>query len=67
MPIAGGISDKDEAATPDIQELVVQVKAQVAGKTNATYETFEAICYRTQVVAGRNYFVKVIKNKLQSI
>lgn len=59
MPIPGGISDSDEPATPEIKELVIQVKSEIAGKSNAAFEVFEPICYRSQVVAGRNYFVKV--------
>lgn len=59
MPLCGGISDSDEQATPEIQGLVTQIKAEVSGKMNAALEVFEAICYRSQVVAGRNYFVKV--------
>jgi len=59
MPLCGGISDSDEQATPEIQGLISQIKAEVAGKMNAALEVFEAISYRSQVVAGRNYFVKV--------
>ena len=59
MPLCGGISDSDEQATPEIQGLVSQIKAEVIGKMNATLEVFEAISYKSQVVAGRNYFVKV--------
>ena len=59
MPICGGISGQDKPATPEVQQLVEQVKSQIAGKANATYEVFEAVAYRTQVVAGLNYFIKV--------
>lgn len=59
MPITGGISDQDKPATPEVQGLVEQLKSQIAGKANAAYEVFEATVYRTQVVAGVNYFIKV--------
>jgi len=35
------------------------VKEQVEGKTNASYETFVAVSYCTQLVAGTNFFIKV--------
>ncbi|EOA92866.1 Leukocyte cysteine proteinase inhibitor 1, partial [Anas platyrhynchos] len=36
-----------------------QVKPQFESRENRTYSTFQAIVYRTQVVAGINYFIKV--------
>uniref|UniRef100_A0AC11B8T5 Cystatin A n=1 Tax=Ovis aries TaxID=9940 RepID=A0AC11B8T5_SHEEP len=40
--------------------LVAQkVKPQLEGKTNETYEEFTAIEYKTQVVAGINYYIKI--------
>ncbi|NXS98520.1 CYTX protein, partial [Jacana jacana] len=36
-----------------------QVKPQFESRENKTCGTFEAIKYRTQVVAGTNYFIKV--------
>ncbi|NXJ09920.1 CYTB protein, partial [Odontophorus gujanensis] len=36
-----------------------QVKPQLESKENKTYCTFKAIVYRTQVVAGTIYFIKV--------
>ncbi|NXH73308.1 CYTB protein, partial [Hydrobates tethys] len=36
-----------------------QVKPQFESRVNRTYGIFEAIVYRTQVVAGVNYFIKV--------
>ncbi|NXE95191.1 CYTX protein, partial [Menura novaehollandiae] len=36
-----------------------QVKAQFESKENRNCATFEAIKYRSQVVAGVNYFIKV--------
>ncbi|KAI4548345.1 hypothetical protein MJG53_001029 [Ovis ammon polii x Ovis aries] len=35
------------------------VKPQLEGKTNETYEEFTAIEYKTQVVAGINYYIKI--------
>ncbi|XP_054567715.1 cystatin-A isoform X2 [Eptesicus fuscus] len=35
------------------------VKPQLEEQTNETYEEFEAVEYKTQVVAGINYYIKV--------
>lgn len=56
--MTGGISDKEEPANAEIQALVEEVKDQITGKMNASFNVFEPISYKTQVVAGRNYFVK---------
>ena len=46
-------------ATAEVQEIADQVKAQLKEETNDKYEEFEAVVYKTQVVAGVNYFIKV--------
>lgn len=37
----------------------LKVKPQLEEQTNETYEEFEAVEYKTQVVAGINYYIKV--------
>ncbi|XP_016055641.1 PREDICTED: cystatin-A [Miniopterus natalensis] len=54
----GGLT-KAKPATPEIQEIANEVKPQLEEKTNETYEEFEAVEYKTQVVAGINYYIKV--------
>uniref|UniRef100_A0A8C8AG06 Cystatin domain-containing protein n=1 Tax=Otus sunia TaxID=257818 RepID=A0A8C8AG06_9STRI len=39
--------------------VVTNVKPQFESRVNRTYGIFQAIVYRTQVVAGTNYFIKV--------
>uniref|UniRef100_A0A8C3YV69 Cystatin domain-containing protein n=1 Tax=Catagonus wagneri TaxID=51154 RepID=A0A8C3YV69_9CETA len=56
--IPGGLTET-KPATPEIQEIANTVKPQLEAKTNQTYEEFEAVEYKTQVVAGINYYIKV--------
>ncbi|XP_074090251.1 cystatin-A-like [Macrotis lagotis] len=54
----GGLSDA-KPATPEIQEIVDEIKPMFEDKINGKCETFEAVTYKTQVVAGTMYYVKV--------
>ena len=54
----GGLTEARPADT-EIQKIATTVKPQLEEKTKKTYEKFEAIIYRTQVVAGINYYIKV--------
>ncbi|KAM9089562.1 cystatin-A [Megaptera novaeangliae] len=56
--IAGGLTGTTPA-TPEIQEIANTVKPQLEEKTNETYEEFEAVEYKTQVVSGTNYYIKI--------
>ena len=56
--IPGGLTEA-RPATAEVQEIADQVKAQLKEETNDKYEEFEAVVYKTQVVAGVNYFIKV--------
>ncbi|XP_003469356.2 cystatin-A [Cavia porcellus] len=56
--IVGGLS-KAKPATPEIQEIADKIKPQLEEKTNESYQEFTAIEYKTQVVAGTNYFIKI--------
>ncbi|XP_071424688.1 cystatin-A-like [Pithys albifrons albifrons] len=57
-PIPGGWSDT-KPATPEVQRITNKVKLQLEVRVNRRYDIFRAICYRTQVVAGVNYLIKV--------
>ncbi|KAM5281373.1 cystatin-A [Ctenodactylus gundi] len=56
--IPGGLTEA-RSATPEIQAIADEIKPQLEEKTNASYEEFEAIEYKTQVVAGTNYYIKI--------
>ncbi|XP_060092828.1 cystatin-A-like [Heteronotia binoei] len=46
-------------ATPEIQQLADKVKPQLEARENQRYPVFNAVEYRSQVVAGMNYFIKI--------
>lgn len=46
--------DKDDEVT----DVVKQIKPLLEAKTNTKYEYLEVVSYKTQIVAGKNYFVK---------
>ncbi|XP_036598948.1 leukocyte cysteine proteinase inhibitor 1-like [Trichosurus vulpecula] len=54
----GGLSET-RPATPEIQKIVDEIKPQLEKKTNEKYDCFETVNYRSQVVAGSVYYVKV--------
>ncbi|KAK1344286.1 hypothetical protein QTO34_014851 [Cnephaeus nilssonii] len=58
LRMRGGWSDT-EPATAEIQAIADKVKAQLEEKENKKYPTFKATEYKSQVVAGTNYFIKV--------
>ena len=58
MPLCGGLGS-EKPADDTVHSIVKQVKTQVEGALGKTLEQFKPISYKTQVVAGVNYFVKV--------
>ncbi|XP_008122005.1 leukocyte cysteine proteinase inhibitor 1 [Anolis carolinensis] len=56
--MAGGLSTP-KPATPEVQAIAEQVKAQLEAKVNQSCPIYEAVSYCLQVVAGTNYFIKV--------
>ncbi|KFP16245.1 Leukocyte cysteine proteinase inhibitor 1, partial [Egretta garzetta] len=56
--ITGGFSET-RPATPEVQHIVDEVKQDFQERTNMTFSMFKAISYRSQVVSGTNYIIKV--------
>ncbi|XP_029794713.1 cystatin-B [Suricata suricatta] len=54
-----GAPSATKPATAETQAIADQVKAQLEHRENKKYTTFKAVEFRSQVVAGRNYFIKV--------
>ncbi|XP_054569559.1 cystatin-B-like [Eptesicus fuscus] len=58
LTLCGGCS-ATRPATDEIQAIADKVKAQLEEKENKKYPTFKATEYKSQLVAGTNYFIKV--------
>ncbi|MEE6518830.1 hypothetical protein FKM82_030066 [Ascaphus truei] len=58
MPLCGGLASA-KPASPEVQAICDSVKVEVEQKSGKNCSTFTAIEYKTQVVAGTNYFIKI--------
>ncbi|GAA6214983.1 cystatin-B-like [Lates japonicus] len=56
--MCGGLTDTAEANS-EVQKIADTVKPYVEEKAGKKYDVFTAKLYRSQVVAGTNYFIKV--------
>ncbi|KAI5182104.1 Cystatin-B [Manis pentadactyla] len=56
--LCGGLSTT-EPATAEIQAIVDQVRSQLEERENKKYTVFKAVEFKSQVVEGTNYFIKV--------
>lgn len=56
--MCGGTSDA-KPADAEIQAIINEVKGAVEDKVGKKLDTYTPVSYKTQVVAGTNYFVKV--------
>lgn len=56
--MCGGTGDVKEA-TEEIQQIVDSLKCEIQSKAGKEFETLKAVSYKSQVVAGTNYFIKV--------
>ncbi|KAM9300884.1 cystatin-B-like [Morus bassanus] len=56
--LCGGTSAA-RPATEETQKIADEVKSQIEEKEGKTFDVFTAVEFKTQVVAGTNYFIKV--------
>ncbi|XP_072868049.1 cystatin-B-like [Chlorocebus sabaeus] len=48
-----------QPATAETQDIADQVRSQLEEKENKKFPVFKAVSFKSQVVAGTNYFIKV--------
>ncbi|XP_040566030.1 cystatin-A [Lepeophtheirus salmonis] len=56
--MVGGIGVLEQA-TPEVQEIIDGLKPKIEEKIGKSVDKLTLISFKTQVVAGRNYFAKV--------
>ncbi|KAM4887061.1 cystatin-B isoform 1-T2 [Thomomys bottae] len=54
-----GAPSATRPATAETQEIADQVKSQLEEQANRKFSVFKAVSFKSQVVAGTNYFIKV--------
>ena len=54
----GGASEA-KPADDTVKQIVAEIKPKAEAALNSTFTTFEAVSYKTQVVAGTNFLDKV--------
>ncbi|KAK7172530.1 hypothetical protein R3I93_002596 [Phoxinus phoxinus] len=57
--IVGGFT-KVRLVTKEVKDICIKVKSQMEKKTGFRFKDFIPILYKSQVVAGINYLVKVV-------
>ncbi|XP_028839119.1 cystatin-B-like isoform X2 [Denticeps clupeoides] len=58
MPLCGGLGEELDA-TPEVQKICDEMKPHAEKKSGKNFNVFTAVKYKSQLVAGTNYFAKV--------
>ncbi|XP_043556909.1 cystatin-A1-like [Chiloscyllium plagiosum] len=56
--LCGGTSS-EKTVTPEVQQIAYSMKSEIEEKANRTYDVFVVKSFKTQIVAGINYFMKI--------
>ncbi|KAI4888017.1 hypothetical protein NFI96_034682 [Prochilodus magdalenae] len=59
MPLLCGGTTEAKDANDEVQKICDEMKPHAEEKAGKTFEVFTAKTYKTQLVAGTNYFIKV--------
>ncbi|KAK2870045.1 hypothetical protein QQF64_021997 [Cirrhinus molitorella] len=59
MPLLCGGTTEAKDANEEVQKICDEIKSHAEDKAGRTFDVFIAKSYKTQLVAGTNYFVKV--------
>ncbi|XP_062450823.1 cystatin-B-like isoform X2 [Rhea pennata] len=62
-----GAPSATRAATSETQQIADEVKPQLEEKEGKTFDVFTAVEFKTQVVAGTNYFIKLLHFPLPNL
>lgn len=54
-----GGTGPEKPATPELQQLAESMKSEIEEATRKKYDVFVVKSYKTQLVAGTNYFIKI--------
>ncbi|XP_020622042.1 cystatin-B-like [Orbicella faveolata] len=57
--MACGQLSEEKKATKEVQDICDEVKNRAEYKGKASYDQFDAVSFKTQLVSGTHYFIKV--------
>ncbi|CAM4722455.1 unnamed protein product [Leuciscus chuanchicus] len=59
MPLLCGGTSEAKDANEEVQKICDEIKSHAEDKAGRKFDAFTAKSFKTQVVAGQNYFIKV--------